>query len=149
MVLSFLILTPWSVDASISAFLNSNGARTMDEASTVIQALLRTLAKWQGHDVLVHEVWSDSPASACVVFEHTAGDLGPLGYRVSFPPHAIANDPTSTGESWALGLIEPLGALTKGIRRDIFGIGWVAGIDRDNSLPVPPTWRPNEDLDRE
>lgn len=93
----------------------------MDDASKVILSLLRTLVNWQEHDVLVHEVWSDSPTSACVVYEHTAGDLGPLGYRVTFPPHPVTNDPSSTGEAWALGLIEPVGALTKGIQRDRFG----------------------------
>lgn len=114
----------------------------MDDAKKVITALLRTLAGWEGHDVLVHEVWADSPSSACVVFEHTNGDFGPIGYRVVFPPYAVAGDPSSTGEAWALGLIEPLGSLTNQIRRDEFGIAWAVGIEPSGSLPIPPTWRP-------
>lgn len=114
----------------------------MDEASTVIKTLLRTLATWEGHDVLVHEVWADSPSSACVVFEHTNGDFGPIGYRVAFPPHAVEGEPSSTGEAWALGLIEPLGNLTNQIRRDEFGIAWAVGVVPNEPLPIPPTWRP-------
>jgi hypothetical protein len=82
----------------------------MEEMLIVMRTLLQTLADLSGHDVLIHEVWADSHTSACVVFEREGEDLGPIGYRVSYPPHAVGNDPTSTGESWALGLFEPLGA---------------------------------------
>lgn len=121
----------------------------MDEAAIVIHAMLRKVANWRRPDGLIHEVWPDSPTSACVVFEHTRGNLGLLGHRTFFPPHAIENDPMSTGEAWAFDLLEPLGALTYRIRRDQFGVGWVAGLDPNEHFPVPPTWRPKNYMDED
>ncbi|MDQ4504285.1 hypothetical protein [Sinomonas sp. ASV322] len=114
----------------------------MNDAEIVIRAMLQTLANWQDHDVLIHEAWTDSPNSACVVFEHSRADYGPIGYRVAFPPHAVDENPCSTGEAWALELIEPLGALAENPRRDSLGIAWVAGTIPGMPPPIPPTWRP-------
>lgn len=101
--------------------------------------MTRTLAAWKGHNVGIHEAWCDSLSSVCVVFEHTSGDFGPIGFRVVFPPHAVEGDPESIGRDVAIRVIEPLGTLTDRLRRDSLGIAWVIG--PGTALPAPPTWR--------
>ncbi|MCW1249166.1 hypothetical protein ODZ83_02990 [Acaricomes phytoseiuli] len=79
------------------------------DAEVVLAELLKTLSEEPSSTIIVREAWVESPQSVCIVYDDNRYDLGTLGTRITFPPHARDNDPSSTGEDVAMSLIEPLG----------------------------------------
>lgn len=107
-----------------------------NEAERVVAAFRKTITRFADPTLTMHEVWADKPQSACVIYERTPSTHGLLGHRITFPPHALTDDPESTGEDWAQNVREPLGSLTLYLQKDTHGISWI-GI-RDGKFPVPP-----------
>lgn len=118
------------------------GSAGQDDAHIVVESARDALSQYYGDLIIVHEIWADTPHSACIVYESRRDNsIGPLGQRITFPPHAVADDPASTGRDWADDIAEPLGTLLCHLRYDDLGIGWT-GVLPDQVFPTPPHWRP-------
>jgi hypothetical protein len=112
------------------------------EADRVVAAFRKAIAQFADPTITIHEVWADTPQSACVIYECSPSVDGLLGRRITFPPHAVTDDPESTGADWAQNVIEPLGSLAFSLQKDALGISWI-GI-RDGKFPVPPGRNQNQ-----
>jgi hypothetical protein len=112
-----------------------------EDAKTVAASMQSAITGDPHTGVTIHEAWADTPQSACVIYEYIQWEVGILGRRITFPPHAVEGDPTSTGADWAQTMNEPLGALADSLNKDTFGISWVGGMK--SPFPVPPHWRPS------
>jgi hypothetical protein len=94
-------------------------------ATDVLQALLHDLAVYFSDEVRVFAAWVESPTSVCVVYRRTIDPEWVFGRRITFPPHAMPDDPRSTGADAAEFLREPAGASMDSAQTDSTGIIWL------------------------
>lgn len=107
-----------------------------NDAERVVLAFKNAINQYADPTILIHEVWVDTSHSACVLYEYVSSDLGVIGRRITFPPHAIEGNPESTGEDWAQNVREPLGSLVSTLKKDERGISWI-GV-HGGRFPSPP-----------
>ncbi|NED96104.1 hypothetical protein G1H11_12375 [Phytoactinopolyspora alkaliphila] len=109
------------------------------DARVVLAVVTRDLREDFGEEVNLLDAWIETLNSTCVLYRYRIGDIGVIGRRITFPPHAADDDPASTGNDWAQTIAEPLGTLARTLRRDELGILW-AGLGPNDPFPVPPRW---------
>jgi hypothetical protein len=106
----------------------------MNDAIVVFNSLIRDIALHYAGRIQLHAVWIESDVSICLVYSrYVDADLR-LGRRLRFPPHAIGDDPQSTGVAAAEELLEPPGTLWRTAVTDAHGVSWLA-VDQP---PIPP-----------
>lgn len=111
-----------------------SSSNSYEEANTVMHAVIRELELDFSNIVNIVDIWIDSPNSVCIIYKYINSINFTLGRRITFPPHAVPNNPSSTGEDWAQTISEPLGASLQTVRHDPKGIAWV-GIPDNENLP--------------
>ncbi len=99
------------------------------DAELVLTTMPETFRQEPESTIIVREAWVESPHSVCIVYDDTRYKHGTLGRRITFPPYARDDDPSSTGEESAMSMIEPLGSTIDHLREDANGISWLAVLD--------------------
>lgn len=86
--------------------------------------------------VVVIAAWSPAPNVSAIVY--TRPNTTQLyGVRACFGPHAADGTVEGYAADVALNMDEPLGAASRTLRRDEYGIAWV-GIPPNQPIPTPP-----------
>jgi hypothetical protein len=112
------------------------GSKRWDDSSLVLTSIVSDVSRFYSSEVSILAIWSESPESVCVIYRRRQ-DPGHLwGHRLRFPPHAIKNDPASSGAAFAELLTEPAGTLFDEARQDRHGVTWL--IPPGSDLPTRP-----------
>jgi hypothetical protein len=94
------------------------------DATVVMQALSAEVASSFAEELQIFAMWVESPHAVCVVYRRTIDPDLIIGRRISFPPHARPDNPSSTGTETAEFLREPIGASPNSAQTDAAGITW-------------------------
>ena len=115
-----------------------------DDSATVLMAVVTDVSRFYSAEVTILAIWSESPESVCVVYRRTQETAYVWGCRCQFPPHALNNDPSSTGAVFAEFLTEPVGSSFADARQDSSGVTWL--IPPGSALPSHPGhWNDSSD----
>ncbi|PPI23047.1 hypothetical protein [Rathayibacter sp. AY1B5] len=118
---------------------------TAAEADIVRDSLRGEILESFAADVELVRLWIESANSVCVLYRRMSDGDQLIGRRIRFPPHAMNDDPASTGVDAAQDMAEPLGALVEHARPSE-GVLWV-GIPKADPLPSIPDTPPAPSCD--
>ncbi|MEW1707327.1 hypothetical protein AB0230_08805 [Microbacterium sp. NPDC089190] len=102
----------------------------------MLTAMVRDVTMAFHDELQLYGAWVESPTSVCVVYRRTIDENLIFGRRITFPPHAVDDDPGSTGADVAQTLLEPPGdAMDRARIAD--GVLWL-WVQPDEATPVWP-----------
>jgi hypothetical protein len=116
--------------------MNDQRSKEWDDSSTVLTSIVVDVDRFFSDEVSILAIWSESPESVCVIYRRSKDLCYLWGRRLKFPPHAVENEPKSSGAAFAELLTEPAGTLFDGARQDRHGVTWL--VPRGSDLPRWP-----------
>lgn len=109
-----------------------------NDSSAVLTRLVSDVSHFFANEISILATWAESPGTICVIYRRPNDPKFVWGRRLQFPPHAVKDDPGSSGAAFAELLTEPAGTLFDDARLDRHGVMWL--IPKHAALPAGPFW---------